>query len=65
MMEVPAISKQVRFTARLEYNEQQELYRPMGAGETDYVGDPNPEMDAAWEALIGGNSHQITVMEQY
>jgi hypothetical protein len=51
-MEIPALTKQVFFNATLKYNETHQLYRPIP--ETDYVGGPTPEMDAAWEDLIGG-----------
>ena len=55
-IEVPAISKQVHFTAGLKYNDNQELYRPTYPNQPEYVGEPSPEMDAAWDDLIGGRS---------
>jgi len=44
--------KQVRFTAGLKYNENQELYRT--SAQPDYLASPSKEVDAAWEQLIGG-----------
>lgn len=51
--EIPAASKSVRFTATLKFNESHELYRPV----TDpaYVGNPNPQIDEAWDNLMGGD----------
>ncbi len=50
--EVPATLKQVQFNATLKYNEDHKVYRPIT--QPAYVGSPTPEIDAAWEELIGG-----------
>lgn len=52
--EISAISKQIRFSAGLRYNESQELVRTSSSGHKDYVGDPSPEVESAWEELMGG-----------
>lgn len=33
-------------------------------GPSDYVGEPSPQIDAAWDAIIGGESHYFSVSEQ-
>jgi hypothetical protein len=33
-------------------------------GPSDYVGEPSPEIDAAWNAIIGGEGHYFSVSEQ-
>ncbi|CAA9966493.1 DUF3328 domain containing protein [Pyrenophora teres f. maculata] len=32
-------------------------------GPSDYVGEPSPEIDAAWNAIIGGEGHYFSVSE--
>jgi hypothetical protein len=54
--EIPAVTKQVRFNAGLRYNERHELVRTGNSGQPEYVGDPTPELDAAWDELMGGSS---------
>lgn len=54
--EIAPISKTVRFTAGLRYDESRELVRTSHPGLPDYVGTPTPELDAAWEDLMGGMS---------
>ncbi|KAI7779588.1 hypothetical protein LA080_000700 [Diaporthe eres] len=44
--------EKIKFTGGFEYDENGTLYRTFEPGETQYVGDPNPEIDAAWEALV-------------
>lgn len=50
--ELPAIHQQLRFNAKLTYDENHQLYRP--ASSPDYVGIPSPEIDAAWADILGG-----------
>jgi hypothetical protein len=59
--EILAETVEVRFTAGLLYNEHRELYRPTAPGRPEYVGTPTPELDAAWENLVGGMSSTISV----
>ncbi|KAM4063786.1 hypothetical protein HRG_012516 [Hirsutella rhossiliensis] len=40
-----------RFEATLKYNESHMLYRPVTYPQ--YVGDPSPEIDKAWDELVG------------
>lgn len=56
MRDLPAVSKQVQFTAALKFNASHLLYRPIDLTKPQYVGVPTPELDAAWEDLIGGES---------
>lgn len=51
--ELSPTTKPVRFTAGLLYNQEKELYRPIYPNSPQYVGVPTPEMDEAWEDLIG------------
>ena len=53
--EIPAISRQVRFSAGLRYNESQELVRTSSPGRKEFVGDPSQELDSAWEEIMGGS----------
>jgi len=48
------LRKKVYFTSGLKYNDKQELYRPVYPGIPQYVGEPSPELDTAWENLLGG-----------
>ena len=50
--EVPATLKQVQFNATLKYNEDHKVYRPVT--QPSYVGPPSPEIDAAWDEIMGG-----------
>jgi hypothetical protein len=50
--EVPAITKQIRFTGGLRYNESKQLYRQIEPGIPNYAGVPTPEIDAAWHEII-------------
>ncbi|CZT46500.1 uncharacterized protein RSE6_06934 [Rhynchosporium secalis] len=33
-------------------------------GFSEYVGEPTPEIDAAWDAIIGGESHYFSISEE-
>ena len=55
--EIPATSKQVRFTAGLRFNESGQLYRPVDPTRPVYVGTPTAEMDTAWEDLTRSESN--------
>lgn len=46
--------EKTKFTGSFEYDENGTLYRTLEPGKTQYVGQPNPEIDAAWEALVEG-----------
>lgn len=47
--------QEVMFTNALQYNEtSKEYYREHDPGEEQYVGKPSPEIDEAWEELLGG-----------
>lgn len=46
--------KQVKFTGSLDYDENGTLHRTFQPGEIQYIGEPNAEIDAAWEALVKG-----------
>ncbi|TGO16132.1 hypothetical protein BPAE_0517g00030 [Botrytis paeoniae] len=49
------ISEQtVRFTGGLHYHKNGTLYRETIEGEPQYVGNPSPEIDAAWNQLLKG-----------
>jgi hypothetical protein len=50
--EVLATFKQVQFNATLKYNEDHKVYRHIT--QPAYVGLPTPEIDAAWQELMGG-----------
>lgn len=54
--EIAPVSKKIRFTAGLRYNESRDLVRTVHPGLPEYVGTPTLELDAAWEDLIGGSS---------
>ncbi|KAB8072075.1 hypothetical protein BDV29DRAFT_158911 [Aspergillus leporis] len=62
--EIPAVTKQVRFNAGLRYNERHELVRTGNSGQPEYVGDPTPELDAAWDELMGAVNIFITAEEE-
>ena len=49
--------EQIKFTGSFEYDENGTLYRTFEPGKTQYVGEPNSEIDAAWEALVEGQKH--------
>lgn len=57
--EIPATTKRVRFTAGLVYNENRELVRTHHPDQPEFVGMPTPEVDAAWDDLMGGLSGLI------
>ncbi|EAW09065.1 oxidase ustYa family protein [Aspergillus clavatus NRRL 1] len=43
------------FTSPLRYNTtSSQLYRDFDASQPQYIGAPSPEIDAAWESLLGG-----------
>jgi hypothetical protein len=50
--EIPATSKQIKFTGGLRYNETKQLYRQIEHGIPDYAGIPTPAVDSAWHELI-------------
>ncbi|RDW82938.1 hypothetical protein BP5796_04429 [Coleophoma crateriformis] len=52
--EIPSISKKVKFTAALKFNDSRQLYRPIDLSQPQYVGTPSAEIDANWENLNGG-----------
>ncbi|THC87175.1 hypothetical protein EYZ11_013379 [Aspergillus tanneri] len=60
--EIPATMKQVQFDATLKYNESHQLYRPVT--EPAYVGEPTPEIDAAWKDLLGAINVFVTPKEE-
>jgi hypothetical protein len=49
----------VRFDATLRYNESHKLYRPRTFPE--FVGEPNQDIDRAWEDLMGGKRPPATI----
>lgn len=57
--EIPATTKRVRFTAGLVYDENRELVRTHHPDQPEFVGTPTPEVDAAWDDLMGGSSGLI------
>lgn len=45
----------VRYTSAFRYNEtSKEYYRAFDPAQSQYVGKPAPEIDAAWEELLAG-----------
>lgn len=46
--------KPVQFSGTLRYTDEGHLYIDLGPGGIRYFGVPGPEVDAAWEELIGG-----------
>ncbi|OTA60729.1 hypothetical protein K449DRAFT_423275 [Hypoxylon sp. EC38] len=60
--DLPENYHNVRFDAALRYNESHLLYRPVT--DPPYVGDPSPEIDAAWENLMGAVDVFVTPDEQ-
>ncbi|KAE8163768.1 hypothetical protein BDV40DRAFT_299112 [Aspergillus tamarii] len=54
--------KQVRFDAKLKYNESHQLYRPVTL--PAYVGEPTPDIDAAWKDLLGAINVFVTPQEE-
>lgn len=53
--------REVRFDATLKYNESHQVYRPVTY--PPYVGAPSPEIDTAWENLLGGKSNNLCPCE--
>ncbi|KAK9422661.1 hypothetical protein SUNI508_00524 [Seiridium unicorne] len=47
----PRTTQQVRFDAKLKYNESRQLFRPHST--PSYVGKPSPEIDTAWAGILG------------
>lgn len=47
-----------RFTADLDWDKDGNLHAVEIPGAKKYVGEPSPEIDANWEALIPGESHR-------
>ncbi|KAM0810417.1 hypothetical protein AB5N19_10766 [Seiridium cardinale] len=47
----PRTTQQVRFDAKLKYNESHQLFRPQST--PSYVGKLSPEIDTAWAAILG------------
>jgi hypothetical protein len=45
---------EVGFTGNLEYTESGHLYIDLGEDGVRYFGEPSPEVDQAWDDLIGG-----------
>jgi hypothetical protein len=41
------------FTGGIQVDEQGQLYREADPSEPQYVGDPAPEIDKAWDDLLG------------
>ncbi|KAJ5113792.1 hypothetical protein N7456_002326 [Penicillium angulare] len=62
--EIPAVPKQIRFSAGLRYNESHELVRTGSSGRKEYVGDPSPELESAWEEIMGAVNIFITAEEE-
>ncbi|KAL2196652.1 hypothetical protein P885DRAFT_77774 [Corynascus similis CBS 632.67] len=60
--ELPEKYHNVQFDATLRYNESHLLYRPIT--DPPYVGDPSPEIDAAWEGLMGSVDVFVTPDER-
>ena len=48
--------ERVTFTGGLDFDENGTLYRTIEPGSPQYVGKPNPEIDANWESLLEGMS---------
>lgn len=48
--------EEVRFTSGVLFDKDGEPYRTPYPDVPDYFGPPTPEIDANWEALIGGES---------
>ncbi|EMR81581.1 hypothetical protein BcDW1_9835 [Botrytis cinerea BcDW1] len=44
----------VRFTGGLHFHKNGTLYRETIEGEPQYVGEPSPEIDSAWNQLLKG-----------
>ncbi|PYH90867.1 hypothetical protein BO71DRAFT_486736 [Aspergillus ellipticus CBS 707.79] len=62
--ELPQTTKQVRFTATLQYNASHQLYRPIDPSRPQYVGKPSPELDAAWKNFLGSSNIFVTAEEE-
>lgn len=45
--------KEVRFSGSLKYTDEGRLYIDYGTDEPRYFGEPSPEIDQAWQDLIG------------
>lgn len=51
--------RQMTFTGGIDFTpEGEEMLAP-----SRYVGEPSPEIDEAWNAIIGGESHYFSVSE--
>ena len=46
--------KKVKFTGGLKFDDNGTTYRAVDPLVTQYVGEPTPELDRAWRALIRG-----------
>jgi hypothetical protein len=57
--EIPTSLKQVEFDAILLYNESHQIYRP--TTDPPFVGTPSPEIDAAWEGILGGELDFLSI----
>lgn len=47
----------VRFTGTAGFHANGSAFRVIEPGQPQYVGEPSPEMDVAWEALVSGMMH--------
>ncbi|RDW82939.1 hypothetical protein BP5796_04430 [Coleophoma crateriformis] len=59
---------EVQFTGTLRYNQEGHLYIDLGPNGVRYFGEPSPEVDEAWNSLLGGQSssrvgwkHRLTI----
>ncbi len=50
--ELPPALKRVHFTSTIRYWDNGTVYRPKN--DVEYVGPPSPEIDKAWDDLMGG-----------
>jgi hypothetical protein len=46
--------QKVKFTGSLNFDENGTLFRTIEPGVPQYVGEPNAEIDAAWDNLLEG-----------
>lgn len=49
--EAPTVTKRIKFTGGLGFNESHQMYRQIDPNILDYVGFPTPEIDAAWAEI--------------
>jgi hypothetical protein len=56
--------EQRRFTGSIEFHPNGTAYMSMPPGSPKYFGQPGPEIDAAWHALVGGYHFYATDAEQ-